>query len=145
MTTVAKAVDGVDICVTCTTSKVQVLTQDMSLAGCFIAAVGADNPDKQEIDPELMRRARILVDDLDACASGGDLSHALKAGAVSREAVHADLADLAAGRKSGREAPGELVIFDSTGSGVQDVALAWAAYRAALAANVGYRFDMRSN
>jgi ornithine cyclodeaminase/alanine dehydrogenase-like protein (mu-crystallin family) len=50
---------------------------------------------------------------------------------VSRDDVHADLADLASGRKRGRRSPGELVIFDSTGSGVQDVAVAWAALQRA--------------
>jgi alanine dehydrogenase len=144
MTSVSAACERVDICVTCTTSKVPILTRDMDLAGCFVAAVGADNPEKQEIDPLLMQRARIVVDDLDACATGGDLSHALKTGDVSRDVVHADLADLAAGRKFGRGSADELVIFDSTGSGVQDVALASAAYRAALAAGVGGRFTMHS-
>ncbi|HYF21348.1 MAG TPA: ornithine cyclodeaminase family protein [Ramlibacter sp.] len=140
--TVVEAVEGAEICVTCTTSKAPVLTGPMALDGCFVAAVGADNPEKHEVDPALMRRARILVDDLDACASGGDLAHALRSGLVSRTDVHADLADLAAGRKSGRETDSELVIFDSTGSGVQDVALAWAAYRASLAAAVGDRFAL---
>lgn len=144
MTSVAAACERVDICVTCTTSCVPVLTRDMDLAGCFVAAIGADNPEKQEIDPALMQRARILVDDLEACATGGDLSHALKTGAVSRDLVHADLADLAAGRKTGRGAADELVVFDSTGSGVQDVALALAAYRAASATDIGHRFAMSS-
>lgn len=139
---VAAACEGVDICVTCTTSKVPVLTRDMTLRGCFVAAVGADNPEKQEIEPALMERARILVDDVDACATGGDLSHALKSGVVSKASVHADLADLATGRKAGRGAADEVVIFDSTGSGVQDVALAAAAYRAALATDIGLRFTM---
>jgi ornithine cyclodeaminase/alanine dehydrogenase len=89
-----------------------------------------------------MQRARILVDDLDACATGGDLSHALKTNLVSRDSVHADLADLAIGRKAGRGAADELVIFDSTGSGVQDVALASAAYGAALVTGIGYRLPM---
>jgi ornithine cyclodeaminase/alanine dehydrogenase-like protein (mu-crystallin family) len=128
---IAEAVDGADICITCTTATAPVLTDDLALAGCFVAAVGADNPDKQEIDPALMRRARLLVDDIDACASGGDLHHALKAGLMSRDGVHADLADLASGRKQGRQSPGELVIFDSTGSGVQDVAVAWTAFQRA--------------
>ena len=139
---VRAAVESVDICVTCTTAKSAVLTDDMALKGCFVAAVGADNPEKQEIDPALMRRARILVDDLEACAAGGDLAHGLRAGAVSREQVHADLAELAAGRKRGRMTPDELVIFDASGSGVQDVAAAWAAYREASRAGLGSRFDL---
>jgi len=114
----------------------------MNLKGCFVAAVGADNPEKQEIDPVLMGRARILVDDLDQCASGADLAHALPAGTVTREDVHADLADLASGRKAGRNAPGELVIFDSSGSGVQDVAVAWGAYQAARTSRTCLTFNL---
>jgi alanine dehydrogenase len=140
--TVADAVAGADICVTCTTSKQAVLTNEMDLGGCFVAAVGADNPEKCEIEPALMARARILVDDLDQCASGADLAHALRAGLVSRDQVHADLADLAAGRKTGRETSGELVIFDSSGSGIQDVAAAWLAYQSARATGRGTRFDL---
>jgi alanine dehydrogenase len=139
---VAAAVAGADLVVTCTTAKAPVLTADMDLAGAFVAAVGADNLAKQEIDPALMARARVLVDDLDACAAGGDLFHALAAGTMTRDAIAADLAELAAGRKAGRARADELVIFDSTGSGVQDVALAEAAYRAALRSGAGAGFDL---
>ena len=139
---VRAAVAEADICITCTTSKSPVLTEDLDLKGCFVAAVGADNPEKHEIAPGLMRRARILVDDLEACASGGDLNHALRSGAVSKDRVHADLAELASGRKQGRLTADELVIFDSSGSGVQDVAAAWAAYQEADRLGVGLRFDL---
>ena len=89
-----------------------------------------------------MHRARILVDDIEACASSGDLNHALRAGVMSKDQVHADLADLAAGRKRGRSTEEELVIFDSSGSGVQDVAAAWVAYREGCRSGVGGRFDL---
>ena len=139
---VRAAVADVDICITCTTSKSAVLTEDLELKGCFVAAVGADNPEKHEIAPGLMRRARILVDDLEACASGGDLNHALRSGAVIKDHVHADLAELASGRKHGRVTADELVIFDSSGSGVQDVAAAWAAYQEAVRQGIGLWFDL---
>jgi len=139
---VRDAVRDVDICITCTTSKSPILTDDLDLRGCFIAAIGADNPDKQEIAPALMRRARVLVDDIETCASGGDLNHALRAGAMSKDQVHADLADLAAGRKRGRMTEDELVIFDSSGSGVQDVTAAWVAYREGRRTGIGGRFDL---
>ena len=139
---VRAAVTDTDICVTCTTSKSPVLTEDLDLRGCFIAAIGADNPEKHEISPALMGSARILVDDLDACASGGDLNHALRAGTVSKAQVHADLAELAAGQKLGRLSPDEVVIFDSSGSGVQDVAAAWAAYQETIGTAMGTRFDL---
>ena len=139
---VRDAVRDVDICITCTTSKSAILTDDLDLRGCFVAAIGADNPEKQEIAPALMRRARILVDDIEACASGGDLNHALRAGAMSKDQVHAELAELAAGRRRGRMTEDELVIFDSSGSGVQDVAAAWLAYREARRTGTGGRFDL---
>lgn len=139
---VREAVNGADICVTCTSSKSPVLTTNMGLDGGFIAAIGADNPEKHEIAPELMGQARILVDDLEACATGGDLHHALRAGEVTRLGVHAGLAELAAGRKQGRMSADDLVIFDSTGSGVQDVATAWLAFQLAARTGVGHRFDL---
>jgi alanine dehydrogenase len=139
---VREAVKDVDICITCTTSKSPVLTDDLDLRGCFVAAVGADNSEKQEIAPGLMHRSRVLVDDIDACASGGDLNHALRAAVMSKDQVHAELAELAAGQKRGRLAEDELVIFDSSGSGVQDVAAAWVAYREARRTGAGGRFDL---
>ena len=141
-TSVSEAVADADICITCTTSTKPVLTNDMQFGGCFIAAVGADNPAKCEIEPALMARAQILVDDIDQCAAGADLAHAVRAGIVSREDVHADLAELAAGSKRGREHQDELVIFNSSGSGVQDVAAAWLAYQIATSKGIGRTFEI---
>lgn len=128
---IASALSVGDVTVTCTTSSEAIVEADMVPAGAFIAAVGADNPDKQEIDPFLFQRARIIVDDIEQCAKYGDLAHALRAGTVGREDVDLSLAELAAGVKSGRTSEGEIVLFDSTGSGIQDVAAAAAAYEAA--------------
>jgi ornithine cyclodeaminase/alanine dehydrogenase-like protein (mu-crystallin family) len=61
---------------------------------------------------------------------------------MSKDQVHAELADLAAGRKLGRMIEEELVVFDSSGSGVQDVAAAWVACREASRAGIGVRFDL---
>ncbi len=134
-TTVADAVAASDITVTCTTATEPIVTPNMVPAGCFIAAVGADNPDKQELDPGLFTNARILVDDLDQCAEGGDLAHAIRAGTATSDNVAATLADLAAGAEPGRTGEDEIVIFDSTGTGVQDVAVAAAAYDAVRTGN----------
>jgi ornithine cyclodeaminase/alanine dehydrogenase-like protein (mu-crystallin family) len=142
MATVAETVARTDICITCTTSTQAILTPDMDLAGCFVAAIGADNPQKSEIGPALMARARIFVDDLEQCTVSADLAHALRAGSLTRDGVHADLAELTAGQKAGRDNANELVIFDSCGSGLQDVAAAWAAYQNAHAKGVGARFNL---
>lgn len=130
-TTVADAVAASDIIVTCTTATRPIVTPEMVSAGCFIAAIGADNPDKQELDPGLFANARILVDDLDQCAESGDLAHAIRANTASPDSVAATLAELAAGARPGRTRSDEIVIFDSTGTGIQDVAAAAAAFEAA--------------
>ena len=131
---IAVAVAASDIIVTCTTATAPILTRDMVPSGCLIAAVGADNPDKQELDPALFAPARILVDDAAQCAGSGDLAHAIRAGTTSTDRIAASLAELAAGARSGRDDDAEIVIFDSTGTGVQDVAAAVAAFEAVLEA-----------
>jgi len=67
----------------------------------------------------------------------GDLGHAIRAGVVSIDDVAASLADLAAGARPGRTREDEIVIFDSTGTVVQDVAAAAAAYDAVRTRNAG--------
>ena len=113
-----------DVWVTCTSSHKPFLKREHIRTGTFIAAVGADNPEKQELEPELMVGAKIVVDILEQCASIGDLHHALKAGVVKRSDVHAELGEIVAGRKPGRVSNEETIIFDSTGMALQDVAAA---------------------
>jgi alanine dehydrogenase len=131
------AVRGSEVCVTCTPSRHAFLMKDHVAPGTFVAAVGADHPDKQELDPALMSSATVVVDVLDQCATSGDLHHALEAGAMRREDVHAELADVIVGRKRGRLSRDEITVFDSTGTALEDVAAAIAVYERALTAGVG--------
>ena len=132
-----KALAESDVCVTCTPSREAFLLREHVRPGTFIAAVGADSSDKQELDPMLMASAVVVADLLEQCASIGDLHHALDAGAMSRADVHAELADLVVGRKPGRRSADEITIFDSTGTALQDVAAAAVVYEKALAGGVG--------
>lgn len=132
-----RAVSVSDICVTCTTATSPILGPDDLHPGLFIAAVGADNPHKQEIAPGALVAARVVVDSLEACAVSGDLRHALAAGVMSRDDVHAELSAVVAGRAAGRAGADEVFIFDSTGTALQDVAAAVAVYRAAVESGHG--------
>jgi ornithine cyclodeaminase/alanine dehydrogenase-like protein (mu-crystallin family) len=126
-----------DVCVTCTPARrAFVMTADIA-PGTFIAAVGADNQGKQEIDPALLASATLVVDVLEQCAEIGELQHALAAGLMTREQVHAELADVVVGRRPGRSRPDEITIFDSTGTALQDVAAAMAVYEKARAIGRG--------
>ena len=115
-----------DVIVTCTTSK-RAFLRDLA-PGTFVAAVGTDNPEKSEIDPEAMRSSVVIADVLEQCATIGDLRVAIAAGAMSRDDVRAELGDVIAGRVQGRRSDEEIIIFDSTGAGFQDAAAAVMAY-----------------
>jgi len=134
------AVRRSDICVTCTTSRKPLLCFDDVSPGTF-AAVGADNPQKQELHPSLMARGKIVCDILEQCAVMGDLHHALDAGVVTLASVYAELGEVVAGNKPGRESKEEITIFDSTGTALQDVAAAAFLYEKAQRDGCGVRLD----
>ncbi len=120
------------IVVTCTSSCQPLLFDGFLSPGSFVAAVGADSEEKQELDPALLASVTLVTDVTDQCAAIGDLHHAIKAGVLSRASVHAELGEVVAGRKRGRNAREEIVVFDSTGMALQDVAAAAAAYERAV-------------
>jgi alanine dehydrogenase len=84
-----------------------------------------------------MANATIIVDVLAQSATMGDLHHAIDAGLVTAEDIHAELGELVVGRKPGRSSPGEIMVFDSTGTAIQDVASAAWIYERAIATHVG--------
>lgn len=118
-----------DVIVTCTSATEPFLQSHMVGPGTFIAAVGADSPAKSEIAPRLMAAARVVTDVTAQSAEMGDLHHAVEAGAMTVEDVHADLAELLVGARPGRTSPEQIFIFDSTGTGLQDAAAAAAIYQ----------------
>jgi ornithine cyclodeaminase/alanine dehydrogenase-like protein (mu-crystallin family) len=128
----AEAACASDIIVTCTTATKYFITREMVRPGAFIAAVGADSENKQEIDPALLAQVKLVTDLTEQAARIGDLHHAIETGVVQAADVHAELGEVIAGRKRARESADEIIVFDSTGTGLQDVAAAIAVYRQAL-------------
>ena len=120
------------------------ISSSLVRAGTFIAAVGADNPDKQEIDPQLLAYHTVVADILDQCCAIGDLHHAIDAKVMTRADVHAELGQVAAGLKSGRTSEDEIIVFDSSGTALQDVAAAAAVYRRAAGMKQGLHFSFNA-
>ncbi|HKZ04280.1 MAG TPA: ornithine cyclodeaminase family protein [Methylomirabilota bacterium] len=137
----AKDLDAVlresDAVVTSTPARRAFVTRAMVAPGTFLAAVGADNVGKQELEPALVASATLVVDVLEQCAEIGELQHALAAGLLTREQVHAELADVVAGRRPGRTREDEITVFDSSGTALEDVAAAVAVYETARARGRG--------
>jgi len=126
-----------DVCVTCTPSRRAFVAACDVRPGTFVAAIGADSEGKQELEPQLVASATLVVDVLEQCAEIGELQHALAAGLLTRDQVHGELADLVSGRRPGRTRDDEITIFDSSGTALQDVAAAVAVYQNARARNRG--------
>ena len=137
ITNLPKATRDSDIVVTCTTSHAPFLKSDDIRPGTFIAAVGADNPEKSEIAPDLMARSKVTTDTTAQASMMGDLHHAIRAGVMTERDVYAQLGDLITGRMPGRTNQEEITLFDSTGLGIQDVAASARAYVLAEATATG--------
>ena len=113
-----------DIVITCTPSTMPILF-DVA-PGTFVAAVGADAEHKSEIAPDLLRRVVVIPDLAVQARAIGDLHHAPDV------TPRAELGDVIRGTP-GRDNDDEIIIFDSTGTALQDVAAAALVYRRALA------------
>ena len=137
------AAPGTDLIVTCTSAKRFFLAPEDVPRGAFIAAVGADAPAKQEIDPALLGAATVVTDITAQCAEIGELHHAIAAGAMRSQDVHAELAEVVAGARPGRTRGEEITLFDSTGTALQDVAAALVVYERAVTQGIGMRIDLR--
>lgn len=137
----ARAMRQSDVCVTCTTATAFFVRQEDVSPGTFIAAVGADDVHKQEIDPVLMGTGKVVADHLEQCCAMGDTHHAIAAGLMRKTDVYAELSEVVAGRKPGRTSASETIIFDSTGVAIEDAVAAVAVYEKARETGAGSRFE----
>lgn len=133
-----------DVILACTSSRTPYLFPDNVSPGCFIAAIGADNPEKNEVSPQLMACAAVVTDTTAQCLHMGDLHHAVKANLMDENGVRAELAEVITLRKHARSHDDEIVIFDSTGTAVQDVASAVAVLERARARGLGISMDLQA-
>jgi ornithine cyclodeaminase len=117
-----------DVLITATPSRKALVSAEWLKEGVHVTALGSDSPGKQELMAECLDSADLVVVDRFAqCAAFGELKHALDAGLLTRNDVHAELGAIVAGRKPGRTADREITIADLTGVGFQDTAIASAA------------------
>lgn len=134
---VGEAVRGAEVVVTTTPSWEALVRDDEIGADVHISAIGADTKGKQELDPALFRRARVVVDDWQQAREIGESQHAYRLGWLTVEDLYAELGEIAAGRKPGRGEYSGLTIFDATGIALQDLAAAGVALERACGQGVG--------
>jgi alanine dehydrogenase len=127
--------------VTCTPSKQPFVEAGDISPGTFIAAVGADSEEKQELFSDVLVGSKIVVDVTHQSATIGELHHAIAEKKLTIAAVHGELGMIVAGNKRGRECENEIIVFDSTGMALQDAAAAAIVYEKALARQIGTTFS----
>lgn len=119
------ALRGAHVIVAATDSVTPVFDGALVEAGAHVTAVGAFTPAMREVDAELIRRSRVVVDERSAALSeAGDLIAALEAGVVQSGFIAAELGEVVTGTRPGRTSPEEITLFKSVGNAAQDVAVA---------------------
>ncbi len=114
---------GCDIVVTTTPSREPIVRDEWIREGTHINAIGADAPGKEELDPAILSRARVIVDDPAQAIHSGEINVPIRKGLFSPEEITGTLGEVVAGRKR-RQSPREITVFDSTGLAIQDLAIA---------------------
>jgi alanine dehydrogenase len=139
-----QVVRGADVVVTVTPARGPIVMDEWISPGTHIAAVGADKGGDQELDPRILQRARIFVDDIRQCRTDGEINVPLAEGSISEDDVAGEIGKVIAGQLDGRTSADEITVFDSTGIALQDSATVPLEYERARAAGVGVEKKMIS-
>jgi alanine dehydrogenase len=137
-----EAVEGADVITTATPSREPIVMDEWVKRGAHINCVGADAPGKEELDPRILLRAKVVVDDVEQAVHGGEINVPIAKGLFRREQVYGELGEIVAGLKRGRERVDEITVFTSTGLAIQDAVTAKLAYDKAVARGLGLRIRL---
>ena len=143
-TNLEDVVPGADVVVTGTTGESPVLPNELVADGMHIAALGGGLAGTQELDVEILRRARIFVDDMRQCITDGEINVPLSKKQLQEADVIGEIGEVIVGAKPARHSDSDITVFDSTGIALQDSATLPLEYERAIAAGVGIEMKMIS-
>ena len=129
-----------DVIITITSSFDAILKANQVSAGTHIACMGTDTKGKQEVDPNLLVKATVFTDEVAQSISIGEAQHAV----AQRLIANADMYEMGAvinGTHSGRTSRDQITLFDGTGVGLQDLAVAASVVDLAIAKGVAIEVD----
>jgi ornithine cyclodeaminase/alanine dehydrogenase len=136
------AVEGSDVIVTATPGKNPIVQDEWVSPGTHIIAIGADMKGKQELDPKIFSRAKIVVDNIQQCVLRGETQNPIKEGIITEKDIHAEIGEILLGTKVGRENNKEITIFDSTGMSIQDNMTACRIFKNAVQLGIGQKIEL---
>ncbi len=122
--------------VTITSSPAASLMAAHVAPGTHLACMGTDTVGKQEVEPALLAQARVFTDEVAQSVTIGEAQHAVATGLIGAEAI-TPLGAVLVGAATGRGSAEEITLFDGTGVGLQDLAVATMAVRRARERGVG--------
>lgn len=112
-----------DVIVTITSSPAASLLADHVAPGTHLSCMGTDTKGKQEVEAALLARASVFTDEVAQSVTIGEAQHAVAAGLIAETAI-VPIGDVLIGRHPGRRSAEEITLFDGTGVGLQDLAVA---------------------
>ena len=113
-----------DILCTITPAREPFVRKGWVRPGTHINAIGADAPGKEELDPTILKKATIVVDDLEQASNAGEINVPIRKGLISIEDIYATLGEIVSGKKKYRNDGKTVTVFDSTGLAIEDIAVA---------------------
>lgn len=137
-----EAVRAADILVTATPATEPMVKREWVSKGKHISAMGADSPGKQELDAAIYNVARIVCDSVEQCLKFGEINNAHRAGLLDEGRIVSEIGEVILGTKKGRLSKEDITLFDSTGMGIQDAAVAKLIYETALREGLGTRVEL---
>lgn len=137
---IPECLEEADIVVTTTPSRKPIIKPEWINKGTHINAIGADAPGKEELEAKILKKAKIVVDDIAQAAHSGEINVPIAKKIITKRNIHANLADIITAKKQGRTSNNEITVFDSTGLAILDVAMAHYIYQQAKKNEIGKMF-----
>ncbi|EEE36047.1 ornithine cyclodeaminase [Rhodobacteraceae bacterium KLH11] len=130
-----------DVIVTITSSFAPTLLSDHVADGTHVACMGTDTIGKQEVGTDLITRASVFTDEVAQAITLGESQHAVKAGTKAEADIH-QIGAVINGTHTGRSSDDEVTLFDGTGVGLQDLAVASAVVDLAIKQGIAIKVDI---
>lgn len=131
-----------DVIITATSSFQPIVLNDWIRPGTHINAIGTDTRGKQELDPDIFKRASVVVDNIAQCCYLGECQHAFDAGIISTDSIRGEIGEVINKTKQGRTTSEEITVFDTTGVAIQDLATAGYVLKEAMRKGVGIKVKL---
>jgi len=131
-----------DVLSTVTPVREPIVSREVVGERTHVNAMGADAEGKEELDPEVLLSAKLVIDDYEQCVHSGEVNVPWSEDVLDEGDLYGELGEIVAGEKAGRTPEDGITVFDSTGLAIQDVAAAHVVYEEATERGNGTGFEL---